>query len=131
MEVMGLKCGNKSDASGMYCYVIIKPIVNKIFNTLFIANPYSLESPFGEHEIYINSYGDLQIKSSYLILVDKHSIKKNRVLYLYNGNLILGGIITEWSKTPIKHKVNKIEKYKNIKKQIDELKTEQYSLFTK
>lgn len=51
--------------------------------------------------------------------------------YLYNGGFVTGGIIREWSKKPIEHKINKVEEYKKIQSEIDELKKKQHSLFTK
>ena len=50
---------------------------------------------------------------------------------LYNGGFVTGGIIREWSKKPIEHKINKVEEYKKIQSEIDELKKKQHSLFTK
>ena len=57
--------------------------------------------------------------------------KKNKVRYLYNGGFVTGGIIREWSKKPIEHKINKVEEYKKIQSEIDKLKKTQHSLFIK
>ena len=88
---------------------------------------------FGVHEIFKNSHGDLQIKSSYLEIIScsRWTAKKNKVLYLYNGSFVTGGIIREWSKKPIKIKVNKVDEYKKIQNEINELKQKQQLLLTK
>lgn len=132
-----LRYGNESDTNETYCYIRIEPLLNKYYDIYSISNiknnPYTIENPFGVHEIFKNSRGDLQIKSSYLEIVScsQWTTKKNKVLYLYNGGFLTGGIIREWSKKPIGHKINKVEEYKRIQSEIDELKKKQHSLFTK
>ena len=124
----------KVDNNKTYCYVIIEPLFNKFYmgNSCLLGewnNLCAIESPFGK-KVYINEYGKLQIKSSYLILInsDEFTSKKNRVVYLYNGKFVVGGIVREWSKYPIKPKINKIERYKDLQKQIDELRLKQTML---
>lgn len=132
-----MRYGNESDTNETYCYVRIEPLLNKYYDIYSISNiknnPYTIENPFGVHEIFKNSRGDLQIKSSYLEIVgcSQWTNKKNKILYRYDGSFVIGGIIREWSKKPIKYKVNKVEEYKKIQNEINELKQKQHSLFTK
>lgn len=132
-----MRYGNESDINETYCYVKIEPLLNKYYDIHSISNiknnSYIIENPFGVHEIFKNSHGDLQIKSSYLEIVScsQWTKKKNKVRYLYNGGFVTGGIIREWSKKPIEYKINKVEGYKKIQSEIDELKKKQHSLFTK
>lgn len=132
-----MRYGNESDTNETYCYVRIEPLLNRYYDIYSISNiknnPYKVENPFGVHEIFKNSHGDLQIKSSYLEIVgcSRWTNKKNKILYLYYGSFVAGGIIREWSKKSIKYKVNKVEEYKKIQNEINELKQKQHSLFTK
>lgn len=129
--------GNEADNSETYCYVIIEPLYNKYYSeSAFLinnSNSIEFESPFGKKEVYINKYGDMQVKSSYMILINHNNSigKKNIVLYLYNGNFIVGGIIRQWSKKPIYTKQNRVEEYKELQKQINKLQLQQYELFCK
>lgn len=99
-----MRYGNESDTNETYCYVRIEPLLNIYYDTraiLSIKNdPYTVENLFGVHEIFKNSHGDLQIKSSYLEIIgcSQWTNKKNKVRYLYNGGFVTGGIIREWSK---------------------------------
>ena len=132
-----MRYGNESDISETYCYVRIEPLLNKYYDIHSISNiknnPYAIENPFGVHEIFKNSHGDMQIKSSYLEIIScsRWTTKKNKVLYLYNNGFVTGGIIREWSKKPIKTKVNKVDEYKKIQNEINELKQKQQLLLTK
>lgn len=132
-----MRYGNEADTSETYCYVRIEPLLNIYYDTRSILNiknnPYKIENPFGVHEVFKNNHGYLQIKSSYLEIIDcsQWTKKKNKVRYLYNGGFVTGGIIREWSKKPIEHKINKVEEYKKIQKQINELKQQQQLLLTK
>lgn len=129
--------GNEADNSETYCYVIIEPLYNKYYSeSAFLinnSNSIEFESPFGKKEVYINKYGDMQVKSSYMILINHNNSigKKNIVLYLYNGNFIVGGIIRQWSKKLIYTKQNRVEEYKELQKQINKLQLQQYELFCK
>lgn len=127
--------GNEADNAETYCYVIIEPLYNKFYpeTVSLLDNRYFVESPFGKKEVYINKYGNMQIKSSYMILIDHGNFdnKKNKVLYLYDGGLITGGIICQWSKKPIHSKQNRVEEYKKLQKEIDELQLQQRELFCK
>ena len=129
--------GNEADNSETYCYVIIEPLYNKYYSeSAFLinnSNSIEFESPFGKKEVYINKYRDMQVKSSYMILINHNNSigKKNIVLYLYNGNFIVGGIIRQWSKKLIYTKQNRVEEYKELQKQINKLQLQQYELFCK
>ena len=132
-----MRYGNESDTSETYCYVRIEPLLNKYYDIHSILNiknnTYGIENHFGVHEIFKNGHGDLQIKSSYLEIIgcSQWTNKRNKVLYLYYGGFVTGGIIREWSKKPIEHKINKVEEYKKIQNEINELKQKQRLLLTK
>lgn len=126
--------GNESDTRETYCYVRIEQHRANIDNWMFLGylsdhGNYLCNSPFGIKEVFINKENVLQVKSGYTIL-----IFGKRVYYLYNGGLVPGGIVREWSKKPIKPikpSINKINEYKKIQNEIDRLKTQQQMLFTK
>lgn len=117
-----------------YCYIRVEPLLlNNIYDIDAIAaiknnNPF--DPPFGIKKAFINNHGDLQIKSSYLAIVgcDKYTKKNNKILALYNGHLLVVGVIREWSKSPIESKVSTFQKYKILQTQIDELKEKQREL---
>lgn len=84
-----MRYGNESDTNETYYYVRIEPLLNIYYDTraiLSIKNdPYTVENLFGVHEIFKNSHGDLQIKSSYLeiLVVLNGQIRKIRcVIYI-------------------------------------------------
>lgn len=134
-----LRYGNESDTSETYCYVRIEPLLNEFYDTRTILSmknnppPWFIENLFGIHEVFKNKHGNLQIKSGILEIIgcSQWTKKKNKVRYLYNGGFVTGGIIREWSKKPIKYKVNKVDEYKKIQNEINELKQKQQLLLTK
>ena len=129
--------GNEADDCETYCYVKIEPLINNIYydsrSIREMTDQPIVENPFGIKEVFKNKHGYLQIKSSYLEIIDCdwHTRKKNRVLYLYKGGFLIGGIIREWSKQPIQSKINKFQEYINIQQQINELREKQKKLIDK
>lgn len=128
-------CGKESNNNETYCYIRIEPLLNRFYDVhsiLEIQNSGSswLESPFGIKEVFKNEHGNLQIKSRFLARIDcdSYTKKKNKVLYLYKGSFCVAGIIREWSKSPIEPKINRIQEYKMIQAQIEELKEKQREL---
>lgn len=126
-----MRYGNESDISETYCYVRIEQHRANLDNWDLLAylsdnRNFLCDSPFGIKEAFIDKKNRLQAKSGYMIL-----IFGKRVYYLYNGGLVPGGIVREWSKKPIKPSINKINEYKKIQNEINELKQKQQLLLTK
>lgn len=117
-----------------YCYIRVKPLLlGNLYDIDAITaikdnNPF--DSPFGIKKVFINKNGDLQIKSSSLAIVgcDKYTKKNNKILALYNGHLLVVGVIREWSKSPIESKMSKFQEYKILQTKICKLKEKQREL---
>lgn len=131
------KYGNEADDCETYCYVKIEPLINNIYydsrSIREMTDHPLVENPFGIKEVFKNKHGDLQIKSSYLEIIDcdLYTRKKNKVLYLYKGGFLIGGIIREWSKQPMQSKINKVQEYIDIQMQINKLREKQKKLIDK
>ncbi len=126
-----MRYGNESDISETYYYVRIEQHRANLDNWDLLAylsdnRNFLCDSHFGIKEVFIDKENRLQVKSGYMILIFGKC-----VYYLYNGGLVPGGIIREWSKKPIKPSINKINEYKKIQNEINELKQKQQLLLTK
>lgn len=126
-----MRYGNESDISETYCYVRIEQHRANLDNWDLLAylsdnRNFLCDLPFGIKEVFIDKENRLQVKSSYMIIIFGKC-----VYYLYKGGLVPGGIVREWSKKPIKPSINKINEYKKIQNEINELKQKQQLLLTK
>lgn len=110
------------------CYVKVKPVSNEFLRTRRITELY-LGFLYEEFPVFINDKGDMQLKYFKQAIIKTNGKKRAHVVCMVRGKFLVTGIVTEWSRKPIKDQAEKLsDKCRNIINEIKRLQEQKRSL---